>query len=548
MAKPSVLIVGAGPAGLILAISLLQNGIPVRLIAKETQYRIGSRGAGIQPRTQELYDILGVLTDIKREAVYTPMNRIYELPEGIKPLRTFSISPWVDPTPGIPHANSLILSQERHEEILRDHLHKLSGTVELGSELIDFYQFPDHVVAQIVKDGPDGTKVTETTKFDWLVGTDGAHSIVRKQLGLSFLGETKSEAHIAVGDIVVEEGLEHEFWHMWIPRGKLMVLRPGSAASKNFMFAYSGRPEHLANNPLTRDEFVEEFYSLTGRRDIKFGDASWMSIYTPNIRMVDRFHDGRVLIAGDAAHCHSPTGGQGLNSSVQDSINLGWKLALVQKGFAPVKLLESYSAERLVVIAEMLKVTTDLYNKTAAVVRDPTSGDSAWARGGDLSMLGINYRGSSIILEDPDVSIDGGAYARPEAGRVVPGYRAPDAPGLVEPGSTVPTRLFTVFGTAFHAVLVFGGDTASHVSVGEILKRFPDGAVLSVLLSAAGITLPNSGLNKVLEDRDGHAYAGYGAVLDKLTVVVVRPDGVVGAVVSEVKGVEEYFRLIFVQA
>lgn len=251
----------------------------------------------------------------------------------------------------------------------------------------------------------------------------------------------------------------------------------------------------------------------------------------------------------DAAHCHSPTGGQGLNSSVQDSINLAWKLALVQKGFSPTKLLESYSAERLVVIAEMLKVTTDLYDKTAALVRDPTSGDSAWARGGDLSMLGINYRGSSIILEDTDTAVpDGGAYARPEAGRVVPGYRAPDAPGLVEPGSTVPTRLFAVFGTAFHTVLVFGGDTASHVSVGEILRRFPDGVVLSLLLSPAGTNLPNSGLNKVLEDRDGHAYAGYGAVLDKLTVVVVRPDGVVGAVVSEVKGIEEYFRLIFVQA
>jgi 2-polyprenyl-6-methoxyphenol hydroxylase-like FAD-dependent oxidoreductase len=104
--------------------------------------------------------------------------------------------------------NPVSISQELHEGVLREYLSELGGTVELSTALRSFEQFPDHVVAQIVKTGADGTERTEVAKFDWLVGTDGVHSVVRKQLGLSFLGETKEEEHVLVGDIDVDEGLE----------------------------------------------------------------------------------------------------------------------------------------------------------------------------------------------------------------------------------------------------------------------------------------------------------------------------------------------------
>lgn len=118
-----------------------------------------------------------------------------------------------------------MVSQERHEEILREYLHEASGAVELGSELIGFEQFPGHVIAHIAKSGPDGKTVTESTRFGWLVGTDGAHSIVRKKLGLSFLGETKTEAHAAIGDIVVEEGLDHGVSTSWFYKCGWLVLK-----------------------------------------------------------------------------------------------------------------------------------------------------------------------------------------------------------------------------------------------------------------------------------------------------------------------------------
>ncbi|KAJ7662140.1 FAD binding domain-containing protein [Mycena polygramma] len=527
----SVLIAGAGPSGLILAIILLKNGVSVRIIDKELKHRGGTRGSGVQPRTLELYDILGILPEILQAGGPIPTILKYE-PGETKPFASFNLTQWVEPTPDSPHSNPHNISQDRHEEILREHLQKLGCYVELGSELRSFEQFPDHVVAHIVKTDANGTQAEENTRFDWLVGTDGARSVVRKQLGLSFLGETRAE-HMALGDIVVEEGADPGFWHMWNVPPRMLTLRSGNSKSKVFMFGYTGRPEHLADAPVTREEFIEDFSAITKRPDIKFGPTTWISNWRPNMRMVDTMRSGRVFIAGDAAHCHSPTGGQGLNSSVQDVANLGWKLALVHKGFAAPALLDTYSAERLRVIAQMLKLTTELYHKTFNTEGKADAGDSGWARGSDLSMLGVNYCGSSIVLEDEDedgAGVPRSAYAKVEGGPARAAYRAPDAPGL---------RVGT------HTVLLFGGDAAAHASVVDVLARFPEGTVRTVQIIPQGKTAGESASSAlIVEDREGHAYTGYGVPVDRLTVVVVRPDGVVGATVTGAEGVERYFQNI----
>ncbi|KAJ6553491.1 hypothetical protein DFH09DRAFT_1248600 [Mycena vulgaris] len=481
---PSVLIAGAGPSGLILALVLLQTGVSVRIIDKEPHHKIGSRGSGVQPRTLELCDILGILPDLEKEGEYMLSRAIYK-PGEIEPSRISPIVEWLEPTPDVPHANPLAISQERHEEILRDHLQKLSCAVELGSELRSFEQFPDHIVANIVKTGTNGEQLEESTKFDWLAGMDGARSVVRKQLGLSFLGETREY--------------------------------------KVFMFAYTGRPEHLAEKTLTREEFIQEFYEVTGRRDVKFGPATWVTNWRPNLRMVDTMRSGRVFIGGDAAHCHSPTGGQGLNSSVQDAANVGWKLALVQKGLAPATLLDTYTEERIRFIAQMLKLTTELYAKSVDQLQESKpADDSAWKRDGDLRMLGVNYCGSSIVLEDTAVAGNANdAYSKAAGRSVQAAYRAPDAPGLVRAGSgDAPTTLFTVFRVSVHTALLFGGDASAR---------------------APGQTGSD---DSALFYRAGHAYAGYGLMAGELAVVVVRPDGVVGAVVSGPDGLEGYFQKI----
>ncbi|KAJ7769132.1 FAD binding domain-containing protein [Mycena maculata] len=541
---PSVLIAGAGPAGLILAITLLKSGVPVRIINKESTHRIGSRGAGVQARTLELYDMLGFLPEfLEASDTALPMRRMYALPGGSEVVKVLPIAEYVEPTPAAPHPNPVSISQEVHEEILRRYLTELGGEVELGTELRTFKQFPDHVWVHIVKTDSAGVESTEITKVDWLVGTDGVHSVVRKQLGLTFLGETKEEQHVLVGDIVVEEGLDRDFWHYWMPPSSMMVLRPGTKEANGFRIAYTGGPEHWKETVPTRDEFVEEFYRVIGRRDIKFGAMPWVSSFKPSMRMVDKFGVGRVFVAGDAAHCHSPTGGQGLNSSVQDAVNLGWKLALVATGRAPATLLDSYSEERLPVIAEMLKLTTALHEKTVAAVAGGGAGapdNGAFARGGALSMLGVNARGSGIVLAEAGPAAGaGGAYA--EAAGVRAGYRAPDAPGL----GGAAARLFELFGPAAHTVLVFGGDDDARFTVASAVSRWPRGAVRGVRVLAAGQSAEGR-LGGVVEDREGHAYAAYagGVPEGEIRVVIVRPDGIVGAVGSA-EVVDQYRKLIF---
>ncbi|KAF7366385.1 FAD-binding-3 domain-containing protein [Mycena sanguinolenta] len=548
MSNSSVLITGAGPAGLVLALILLKNGVSVRIIDKEMNHRIGSRGSGIQPRTLELYDILGVLPNILKVGEGVPLMVKYVRGE-IKPVGTITISERIEPTPDTPHPNGQIVTQDVHEEVLRAYLQDLGCSVELGTQLLSFEQFPDGVVARIVKTDADGNQVEEDTRFDWLVGTDGARSIVRKQLGLSFLGETQSE-HIALGDIAVE-GIDSRFWHMWHEPPKLLLLRPSGLNSNVFMFAYSGG---LEEKTMTREEFIEQFYAFTDRRDVTFGPATWLSDYRltrcalgayllPEVCFVVPFSPSLSQDdSADAAHCHSPAGGQGLNSSVQDVVNLGWKLALVQRGLAPETLLNTYSEERLRVIAQMLQLTTDLHEKTFH--GDSKDHKEAWARGGDIQMLGVNYCGSSIVQED--YAVQRGSvtpYAKSGTGRIQAAYRAPDAPGLVRAGSEgVPTRLFSIFSVEMHTVLLFGGDDIARA---EVLSRLPKEAVRAVLLLPQGQTATDGSSSAlVLEDRAGHAYAGYGMRVDELTVVIVRPDGVVGAVVIDAEGMERYFRKI----
>ncbi|KAJ7359490.1 FAD binding domain-containing protein [Mycena albidolilacea] len=247
------------------------------------------------------------------------------------------------------------------------------------------------------------------------------------------------------------------------------------------------------------------------------------------MRMVDKLGFGRVFVAGDAAHCHSPTGGQG----VQDAANLGWKLALVASGRAPAALLDSYSAERLHVIAEMLKLTTALYEKSGRRKRvDPGLGarGQAWDTWCEHARKHHRVRGRrEQHSSGPGRCVRrGGGGGGARAGR----YRAPDAPGLVG-AEEIATRLFNVFGPAAHTVLVFGGDAAMQEGVKRALRRWPTGTKHTVLVRRAGENGERAVVGKALEDREGDAYAEYssGMAEGEASIVIVRPDEMIGAVI-----------------
>ncbi|KAF9002996.1 monooxygenase [Cyathus striatus] len=544
----SVLVVGAGPSGLILALSLLRNRVSVRIIEKEVSHRVGERGAGLMPRTFEVHNLLGTLPDILKIASPIPIRRSYELPGGTKTLVEENIAAHIEPAFHTPYANPKMLGQNHLEAILRKHLKKYGTEVELATTLEKFEQFDDHVEAHLIKTA-EGKTISELAKFSYLVGADGAHSVVRKQLGLSFLGETIQGADMKVGDIVMEEGLDRQFWHFWgDPQTKMVFIRPSGQDPEVYNFIISGVDIKHVTATSGREDLIKVIEEITGRKDFVFKDIRWISNYRPNIRMVDKFHLGRVFIAGDAAHCHSPAGGQGMNSSSQDAFNLGWKLALVAKGLAPSSLLDTYDEERIPVIAEMLNITTKLFRKTIKPLDDKEK-VAAWRRGQEFHMFGVNYRSSSLVIDDgaSEESAGAAAYNLESATAARAGDRAPDAPELqqISP-SNEDTSLFQLFGPSYHTILVFGGSGEQHSTVLEKLTKFPKDSVKSALVLPVNKSKPvNEGFDVVLVDTKGYAFEGYHIPEDELHVVVVRPDGTVGARLTVLENLDKYFSKIF---
>ncbi|KAF9003010.1 FAD binding domain-containing protein [Cyathus striatus] len=543
----SVLIVGAGPSGLVLALSLLQNGVSVRIIDKETSHRVGERGAGMMPRTLELHNLLGTLPDIQKIAGPTPKRRAYGLPGIAAPFKEHDIVINSEPTPDTPFPNSRVIGQNHLESILREHMKKYSIEVELGTALEKFEQFDDHVTVHLVKT-VDGKEYPELANFSYLVGADGAHSVVRKQLGLSFLGETMQGVEMKIGDIIIKEGLTRDCWHFWGDfHSKMVSLRPSGQDLEVYSFIITGIDLRHVTATSGREDFINAIEEVTGRKDLVFGDLVWINNYRPNVRMVNKFHVGRVFIAGDAAHCHSPTGGQGMNSSSQDSFNLGWKLALVVKGLAPPSILDTYDEERSPVIAEMLSKTTKILKQTINPQTDKDE-ELAWARGGELRMLGVNYRTSSIVIDDgPLDKFSGSAYNVESATAARAGDRAPDAPKLLQVSpSKEETSLFQLFGSSYHTVLVFGGSAVQHRTLLETVEKLPKGVVKTALVIPKDnqeYAIPE-GFDPVVVDTNGHAFKGYSVSDGELNVVVVRPDGVVGARVGTMENFEKYFSRI----
>ncbi|EPQ61229.1 monooxygenase [Gloeophyllum trabeum ATCC 11539] len=552
-APPEVLIVGAGPAGLVAALTLAHNDIPVRIIEKLPSPRLGQKGAGIQPRSLEVYRFLDVLPDLLWEGTLYPPMRLYKLPGGTEVLREWYMVDPTEPKPGVPYLNGLLLGQDHLEATLRKHLERRGYHVEFGTELVSLEQDADRVVARLVKK-ENGQDVHETIETKFLIGADGAKGIVRKQLGLKFQGETRDGQHMIIADVHIE-GLDNDHWHMWRKDNEAqLLLRPTERRDNVYTlmgWAAGFDPVEAAKD---RQAVVDFVHNVTDRKDLKIGEFVWVSDWRPNIRMVDRFGEGRVFLTGDAAHVHSPTGGQGANSSIQDSFNLGWKLALVSKGLSPLSLLSTYTEERLPVIAEMLEVTTNLLNRTMTGAHS----DATWQRGGALLQLGVNYRWSSAVLDERQKEKEeasGHAYGGAAPGQVEAlraGDRAPDAPGLVpRSAAAYPTSLFQVFKPTFHTALIFARDPAKAAGVGRFLKKYPAKSIHSVAVAPGnwgfGPHVTFEEVDAAFLDWDGYAYKHYGVNSDDdgLTIVVVRPDGVVGGIVFGEEGLERYFSKIF---
>jgi 2-polyprenyl-6-methoxyphenol hydroxylase-like FAD-dependent oxidoreductase len=377
MYETSVIIVGGGPTGLTLALDLARREIPLRVIDAAREPFLGSRGKGIQPRTLEIFDDLGVINPILESGGPYPKVRIHI---GRLSFRAGSLGSTKQSTESLPYPNLWMVPQFRTEEILRERLHTFGVKVEFDNALAAFTQD---------KDGVQATLATgESVRADFLVGCDGGHSTVRKALGLRLEGNALDEEPNLVADVEISD-LDRSDWHIWpFAKGGMIGLCPLPGTS---LFQLVSKTEMTAAG-------IEDTVHRTTDHPIQ--RVAWSSIYRPSVRMVDRYRVGRIFLAGDAAHVHPPAGGQGLNTGVQDAYNLGWKLAHVIRG-GPNSLLDTYEAERLPIAAAVLGLSKRLY-RTRSI-----------KRGDATNQLALHYRTSPLSSGDT-------------FGRLHPGDRMPD--------------------------------------------------------------------------------------------------------------------------
>jgi 2-polyprenyl-6-methoxyphenol hydroxylase-like FAD-dependent oxidoreductase len=404
MYEINVLIAGAGPTGLTLALDLARRGVSCRLIdAAETPFK-GSRGKGIQPRTLEIFDDLGIIEPILAAGGLYPKFRIHFGPVS---MRAGSLGTFKQPTEGVPYPNLWMVPQSRTEEIMRNRLKCLGCQVEFGTALVTFQQDPSGVSATLSNG--------EAVRADFLVGCDGGRSMVRKTIGLKLEGEAIDEKPMLVADVEID-GLDSSDWHLWpFVKGGAMGLCPLPGTS---LFQLIARAETIG------DDIEGAVRRATGHRT---GRVAWSSNYQPAVRMVNRYRAGRVFLAGDAAHIHPPAGGQGLNTGVQDAYNLGWKLAHVLRG-GPEALLDTYESERLPIAAAVLGLSKSLHQKRFI------------KRGDATNQLALHYRSSSLSSGDPRGGLHPGDrmpdLSLADGSRLFEHMRGPHATELAMPDET----------------------------------------------------------------------------------------------------------------
>ncbi|HKG34719.1 MAG TPA: FAD-dependent monooxygenase [Gemmatimonadales bacterium] len=340
-----VLIAGAGPTGLALALWLTRLGIRVRIIDRSTGPGLTSRALAVQVRTLEFYRQLGIADLVIAGGVQVAGLNFWV--QGARaarvPLR--QIGEGMSPYPF-----ALVYPQDAHERLLIVQLEQLGVTVERGTELIRMSQ--DGAGVSVTLRLPNG--VEESQRVDYLAGCDGASSTVREQLGIGFPGGTYSGLFYVADADAAGPAVDREL-HADLEDADFVLLFPMKEQGRVRLVG-TVRESHKAQRGELSFEDVRgkaiEHLRLT------VGQVHWFSTYRVHHRVADSFRQGRAFLLGDAAHIHSPVGGQGMNTGIGDAVNLGWKLAAVLKGRAASSLLDSYEPERIA-FARRLVATTD---------------------------------------------------------------------------------------------------------------------------------------------------------------------------------------------
>ena len=328
---PDVVVVGAGPVGLVAACELARRGVSVRIIDKLAEPTDESRAIAVHARSLDMFDRMGIIDELVATGVKATNMRMLSGGRQLFQVKFDGVDS------AFPY--SLLTAQTETERVLTDRLTQLGVEVDRGVELVELTQ--DDKTAALTLRRADGS--TETLTTSWVVAADGAHSTVRHLIGTKLEGSFKGERFI-LGDCDAEHDMDPEsMYTIFSPEGTViaMPMRGGRARLMAQIHDAPGTPLNL--NP-TQDDLQQILDERVG--GITITRSHWLTCFEIHHGQVPTYRHGRVFLAGDAAHIHSPAGGQGMNTGMQDAFNLAWKLAAVVHGEGGQVLLDSYDAER----------------------------------------------------------------------------------------------------------------------------------------------------------------------------------------------------------
>ena len=537
-----VLIVGAGPTGLTLAYQLRRLGVSFRIIDKSPAPSTTSKAIGLQYRVSEVLTWMGLFDRFLARGVMGTGVNFYASGEQILHLkldRLYGMS-----GSGAFEPKSLVVPQSVTEALLIEALGERGVDVERGVTFVEFTQDDENVTSRVRR--ADGGE--ERVESRYLVSCEGPHSLIRKQAGLSFEGKTYPVSYF-MADVELDWTVSRGDVHVWIHEDGMFSAIPMPGERRWRLFVESGKDVEEGATEVTLDLVRRLMAERTGDRVTSASNPTWLSEFRISCRMVDRFSKGRVFLAGDAAHVHSPTGGQGITTGVQDAYNLAWKLEMVLRGAAPASLLNTYTEERLPVVRSVLKTTDQTagiflaHGRVRQLLRDRVVLPLLRSRAMQkrltrrMSQLDQNYRGASLSVHQ-----ETGLLKR---ARVRAGDRTPDVV-FRDARTGAETSLFALLGQS-RLIALFASDEDSTGTrdwparierLTEMLRRL---GVESSLVLPGSAQQPGDGLIDV----SGDFHRLYGARGEFL--YLIRPDGYVGLFQSPIdeRALQAYMAKLF---
>ena len=405
--KTDVIIVGAGPTGLSLACQLIRYGVDFVVIEKNEGVTPYSKALGVHARTLEIYEQLDLAKEAVERGTIAGKVRLLEGGEIMGEVDLSNIGQGLSAYPFM-----LVLEQSQNERLLYEYLQAHGGDVLWQTELESLAQDDTSVTASV----RDKSGASQIIEGKYLVGCDGPRSKVRHALGLSFEGST-FERLFYVADVQIDWKFSHDALHVCLARNAVVAFFP-MPGEKRWRIVGAFPEGHDKDEGEVLYEEIEARIKEEAELELDITRVDWFSTYKVHTRHVEKFSSGRCFLAGDSAHIHTPAGGQGMNTGIQDAYNLAWKMALVLRGAAAARILDTYNEERLPNAKRLLQTTDRMFNLAAGtdwlvnVIRTTVfppmakfilSIDAIKKRFFPLiSQIGITYRVGSLSAHDGD--------------------------------------------------------------------------------------------------------------------------------------------------